>query len=157
MLAWLLAILFAALLLAAITHKPRDMYVASIFFFIIGIAAVLPSAIFIHQHSFFDKMQGNIRLPLWEHCAYYFMAAYPIISYILLVSSDGLFTSSGIPKELVRHQFAIYVTCHIPLTILSLTVVRHLIKRSRLNIIFAITGSIAGGMYVAAGLVLMMK
>ncbi len=133
------------------------MYVTSIFFFIIGIIAVLPCAILLHQYSFFDKMSGSTRLRGWEHITYYFIATYPIMSYILLVYSNQLFTSPGIPKELVKQQFAVYVACHIPLTILSLTVVRHLIKRSKLNIIFGITGSIAGGMYVAAGLVLMMR
>lgn len=132
------------------------MYAASIFFFILGMIAIWAIAILLYQKSFFSKLSPSARLPLWERSVYYFIAAYPVISYLVLKPAGDYFEQAGVAKSLVQQQFSVYIFCHIVLCIVSLTIIRYLQRRSRLNTIFAITTTLSGGIYVAGAIVLMM-
>lgn len=132
------------------------MYAATIFFFILGMIAVWAFALLLYQKSFFSKTSPNARLPLWERCLYYFIAVYPVLSYIALKPAGDYFEKAGTAEAAVKQQFAIYIFSHIILSIISLAITRYLIRRSKYNIIFAVTTTISSGMYAAGAIVLLM-
>lgn len=124
------------------------MFLMPIFFFVIGAIALWMLSGFIYANSTFGKAVRNERIQTWEKLLYYFMAIYPPLSYVgLKLSGDYLFPGSSISDEAIRTQLIIYTGTHLMLSLMSLVVVRYLVKRHKVNIIFAITGSVTGGLY----------
>lgn len=117
----------------------------------LGIWAV---ALLLYRFSYFGKLSRNARLPKWELIIYYFIAVYPLLSYLVLKPAGDYFEQTDIAKPDVQQQFALYIISHIILCILSLAITRYLIRRNKYNIIFAITTTICSGMYVAGAIVL---
>lgn len=130
------------------------MYLMPIFFFIVGAIALWMLSGFVYRNSAFGKAIRNERILAWEKSLYYFVAIYPPLSYIgLKLSGDYLFPGSSIFDETIRTQFMVYTGTHILLCLMSLVVVRYLVRCHKVNIVFAITGSITGGLYFAISLV----
>lgn len=126
------------------------MYLLPIFLFVLGAVAIWLVSGIIYRNNAFGKTATSERIPVLEKILYYFVAAYPPLSYIALkLSGDYLFPGSSIFDEPTRRQFIIYTGSHLLLCLMSLSVVRYLMKRHRANIIFALAGSITGGLYFA--------
>lgn len=133
------------------------MYATTVLFFILGVIATWVCGLLIYRFSFLSKLPvHNSNFPLWENMLYYLIALYPILSYIILVPAGRYYTKLGLSHEDLYPIFIAYVSCHVIISILSASVIRYLVKRRKLNYIFAMSTCFAGGIYIAAGIVVSM-
>lgn len=131
------------------------MYLITVFLFFFGLPAIWASGSLIYQHTYFSKLERDAQLPVWEHALYYLIAVYPFIGYVILMKSYQFLQQVQLPADTIHTYKLLFTTGHIILSILSVTVIRYLIKRSKLHVLFAATTLWAGSIFFTGAFALL--
>lgn len=120
-------------------------------YMLISVLVLLSISMVAYDMSPFKELSPQKTLSLRRRTTYYLIAAYPVLSFIGVLTWGVLFSS---PIDTAPEMRGLFQFCsgNFLLCIPAVTVARYLRKRHKANVLFIAGAAAAGGLYLYIGL-----